>query len=157
MIRSMLTFAPMSPDEFESWLPESLESYRTEIIASGEERVAAEQNLVATKAGLFPDGKPAMGQHFLNVFDGEVLVGMIWLREPQLAGSGAWFIYQIIIDEKMRGQKYGKRAMVAVEKWVRDRGGTRLVLNVFGQNVVAQALYESLEFTTQARRMFKNL
>jgi ribosomal protein S18 acetylase RimI-like enzyme len=156
-IPSMLTFIPMSSDEFDAWLPESFEDYRTEIIASGEEIAAAEQNVKLTKAGLFPDGKPATGQHFLNVFDQEVKVGMIWLREPQLEGSRAWYVYQILVEEQFRGRGYGKRTMQEMENWVRARGGTRLVLNVFGNNLVAQSLYESTGFTTQARRMFKDL
>lgn len=157
MIGSMLTFTAMTESEFSSWLPVSLDDYLTEIIASGEEIVVAEANLKATQDGLFPDGNPAKGQHFLKVYDGEIAVGMLWVREPQIEGSVTWYIYLIMIDEKFRGKGYGRRTMEAAENWVRERGGSRIALNVFGQNLVAQSLYDSLGFTAQAKRMFKDL
>ncbi len=157
MIHSMLMFVPMTASEFDSWLPSSFAGYRTEIIASGEEEVAADQNLRQTRQGLFPDDKPASGQYFMKILDQDISVGMLWLRAPQIEGSGAWYIYQIEIDEKFRGNGYGRQTMQELEDWVRARGGSRLVLNVFGQNVVAQSLYDSLGFTTQAKRMFKEL
>ncbi len=153
----MIFFVPMSTSEFESWLPGELEAYRIELVDSGQEIVVAEQNVEATKNALFPEGKPAVGQHFMNVLDQDVAVGTIWLGEPQIEASGAWVLYQIMIDEKFRGKGYGRRTMEEAEIWVRSRGGTRLNLNVFGHNIVARSLYDSLGFRTQATRMFKDL
>lgn len=153
----MLTLMPMSTSELESWLPQNLDNYLDEVVASGEEISAAKQNLKANKDALFPEGTPAKGQHFLNILDQDVAVGTIWLREPQIESSGAWYIYNIEIEKRFRGKGYGRRTMEEAENWVRTRGGTRLALNVFGHNVVARSLYDSLGFRTQATRMFKDL
>ena len=47
--------------------------------------------------------------------------------------------------------------MEAAEAFVRDRGATRLSLNVFGYNTVARRLYESLDYQVLAVGMYKDL
>ena len=39
----MVIFVPMSTDEFAAWLPVSRDSYLVEAVASGQEKVVADQ------------------------------------------------------------------------------------------------------------------
>jgi GNAT superfamily N-acetyltransferase len=128
----MLTLVPMPASELESWLPGSWDDYLSERLISGEDAEAAKRNVQATQ-------------------------GTIWLKEPQDELSSVWFLYDIVIDERFRGDGYGRRGMETAENWVRERGGTRLALNVFGHNSVARGLYDSLGYRTQAIQMFKDL
>ena len=47
--------------------------------------------------------------------------------------------------------------MEAAEEWTRERGGTRVALNVFGPNLVARSLYDSLGYEVLATSMFKDI
>jgi ribosomal protein S18 acetylase RimI-like enzyme len=156
-IPGMLTFVPMSEVEVESWLSTTWDEYLAEILASGTDLVSAKRNVQSNKDQLFPEGKPTEGQYFLNIVDDGAVVGSMWLKDPLSESSGVWFIYDIVIDERFRGKGFGRRAMKLTEDWVRERGGTRLTLNVFGHNVVARGLYDSLGYRTQAMQMFKDL
>ncbi len=153
----MLTLVPMSVSELESWLHGFWDDYLSERMISGEEAIAAKRNVQANRDHLFPEGKPAKGQYFLNILDGDKTVGTIWLKEPDHDSSGIWFIYDIVIEERLRGNGYGRRAMEKAENWARERNGTRLALNVFGYNSVARGLYDSLGYRTQTIQMFKDL
>jgi ribosomal protein S18 acetylase RimI-like enzyme len=153
----MLTLVPMSASEIESWLAITWDDYLSERLISGEDADAAKGNVQATKDYLFPEGKPIKGQYFLNILDGEQAVGIMWLMEPQHESPSVWFIYDIVIEERFRGNGYGRRGMESAENWVRERGGTRLALNVFGHNSVARGLYDSLGYRKQAIQMFKDL
>jgi len=42
-------------------------------------------------------------------------------------------------------------------KWTRERGGTRVALNVFGPNLTARSLYDSLGYEVLATSMFKDV
>jgi ribosomal protein S18 acetylase RimI-like enzyme len=106
---------------------------------------------------LFPEGVPADGQHVMNVIADGATVGTLWMGRP-FSGEGAtWYVFDIEIAEAARGRGFGRAAMEAAEAWTRDRGGTRVALNVFGPNLIARALYESLGYEVQATSMFKDL
>ena len=55
-------------------------------------------------------------------------------------------VLYVEIDEAHRGQGLGREAMEAAEAWTLEHGGTRISLNVFGPNIVARSLYDSLGF-----------
>jgi ribosomal protein S18 acetylase RimI-like enzyme len=74
------------------------------------------------------------------------------------SGDGVtWFIYDIEIAKDMRGRGFGRAAMQAAEEWTRERGGTRVALNVFGPNLTARSLYDSLGYEVLATSMFKDI
>ena len=89
--------------------------------------------------------------------DDETKVGTLWLATREKRKSGEWFVYDIVINEEFRRKGFGRSAMRAAEDYVKSQGGTRLALNVFGPNVVARSLYESMGYNAMAIEMRKDL
>ncbi len=56
---------------------------------------------------------------------------------------GARWLYQILVDERLRSRGYGRAMLASLEETVRSEGWTALHLNVFAFNEVALALYQS--------------
>jgi ribosomal protein S18 acetylase RimI-like enzyme len=85
-------------------------------------------------------------------------VGWLWLalRNPR-AEAGVGFIYDITIDETLRGRGYGRAAMRLAEEEALRNGLHALALNVFGQNAIARALYSSLGYRETSVQMRKEL
>ena len=106
---------------------------------------------------LFPDGTPAEGQHAMSVIaDGEV-VGCLWMGRPFSGDEATWYVFYVEVDASRRGEGLGRRTMQAAEEWSRSRGAKRIALNVFGHNVAARSLYDSLGYGVVATQMSKDL
>ena len=85
-------------------------------------------------------------------------VGWLWLAlQSPRAEAGVGFIYDITIDEALRGRGYGRTAMQLAEDEARRHGLHALALNVFGQNAIARALYSSLGYAETSVQMRKEL
>ncbi len=118
---------------------------------------AADENIERNSSRLFVDDALVEGQYVLDVIvDGEN-VGTLWLSDRSPQSLGEWYIYDIVIEESHRGKGLGRLTMLAAEDFVAAHGGTRLALNVFGQNRVARNLYESMDYQVRSARMFKDL
>lgn len=139
------------------WIPRSMDDYLRQRIGAGEDPQAARAHVASQQEQFFPAGRPGDGQFIMDVVDGDQVVGTLWLGRPVTGPPDAWFVYNIEIDAEFRSRGYGRATMRCAEAWVRERGGSRLGLNVFGPNVVARALYDSLGYQVQATAMFKDL
>jgi ribosomal protein S18 acetylase RimI-like enzyme len=84
-------------------------------------------------------------------------VGTLWMGRPLSGDGDTWYIFDIEIAKDMRGRGFGRAAMEAAEVWTRERGGSRVALNVFGPNLTARALYDSLGYEVLATSMFKDI
>jgi len=146
-----------SSEEFTTWLPGKKDQYIAERIKAGENPDAANKMSELQFAQLFPDGSPAEGQYVMNVIADEVSVGTLWMGRPFSGESDTWFIFDIEISKDSRGRGFGRSAMEAAEEWTRARGGTRVALNVFGPNLTARSLYDSLGYEVLATSMFKDI
>jgi GNAT superfamily N-acetyltransferase len=123
-----------------------------ERMKAGESSEVAHRTSDMQFAELFPNGSPAEGQH-----DEDEVVGTLWMGRPFSGDATTWFVFDIEISEAARGRGLGRAAMVAAEEWTREHGGTRVALNVFGPNVIARTLYDSLGYEVQATSMFKDV
>ena len=104
---------------------------------------------------LFPGGQPSPDQFvFVVEADGEI-VGEFWFAERATSFGRCLWIYDIRIDEAYRGRGYGRAAMLLAEAEARQRGYSRIGLNVFGDNQIARSLYQSLEYEENAILMSK--
>jgi GNAT superfamily N-acetyltransferase len=146
-----------TPDELFQWLPDMWEHYVSERIKAGEDEQTARVGSEAQKQQLFPDGAPADGQFVMNVLSEEGVVGTLWMGQPFSGAGDTWFVFDVEISKEHRGRGYGRAAMEAAEEWTRARGGTRVALNVFGPNLTARSLYDSLGYEVLATSMFKDL
>jgi ribosomal protein S18 acetylase RimI-like enzyme len=140
-----------------AWLASMWVGYREELLGAGMSEAEADQNIERNRSQLLDGDQLVAGQFVLDVLDEGEAVGSLWLANQSPQGQSAWFIYDIVIDEKFRGRGLGRQTMTAGEEFVKARGGTRLGLNVFGPNAVARRLYESMDYQVMAVSMFKNL
>ena len=147
----------MNEEEQASWLDADPGNYVNERIAAGDDPEVAKRIADTQLAQLFPEGKPAPGQHVFHVVENGAVVGSLWLGEALGGPPELWWVYNIEIDSEFRGRGLGRAAMLLAEDQVRSLGGARLGLNVFGHNHVARHLYEELGYRTLAIRMEKSL
>jgi ribosomal protein S18 acetylase RimI-like enzyme len=143
--------------ELSAWLPGKRDEYIAERIKAGESADVAHRMSDSQFAELFPDGSPAEGQHVMNVIDDEEIVGTLWMGRAFSGDALTWSIFDVEISKDFRGRGYGRAAMEAAEEWTRERGGTRVALNVFAPNLVARSLYDSLGYEVLATSMFKDI
>ena len=84
-------------------------------------------------------------------------IGWLWIAERDSdAGKVAW-IYDIVVDEALRGRGYGRALMAEAELLAGKMGLSRIELNVFADNAVARSMYESSGYRETARQMAKDL
>jgi GNAT superfamily N-acetyltransferase len=153
----MVELVEKSAVALDAWVPAMFAGYVEQRVGAGERRESAVANAASQQAQLFPDGKPAEGQHVMDVVvDGEA-VGTLWMGRPFGGEEGVWFVFYVEIDEARRGEGLGRVAMEAAERWTKEHGGTRVALNVFGPNVVARNLYDSLGYQVMGTGMYKDL
>lgn len=138
-------------------MPNKKEQYVTERVKAGENPEVARVMSEVQFAELFPGGSPADGQFVMNVLDDDETVGTLWMGRPFSGDANTWFIYDIEIAREVRGRGFGRATMEAAEAWTRERGGTRVALNVFGPNLTARSLYDSLGYEVLATSMFKDI
>jgi ribosomal protein S18 acetylase RimI-like enzyme len=153
----MVKLESKSSAELASWLPAKMEEYVAERVKAGENADVAQRMSEAQFAQLFPEGHPADGQFVMNVVDDESVVGTLWMGRPFSGDGDTWFIFDIEIAKDARGRGIGRSTMEAAEEWTRDRGGTRVALNVFGPNLIARSLYDSMGYEVLATSMFKDV
>ncbi len=155
MGRTVVELREKSLSDRARWLDAMWPEYRRDLLGAGMSEAEATRNVDRNREQLFVDGEPVEGQLIFDVLDGDDVVGSLWLGTKP--GSDEWFIYDIVIDERVRGAGLGRRTMAAAERYVVAHGGRRLGLNVFGPNVVARHLYESMDYRVMAVSMFKDL
>lgn len=153
----MITLRAMTPAEVTAVIPRIMDGYVEERIGAGEDPEGARANSAEQRAILFPDDRPADGQHLMHVLDGDDVVGLLWMGRPLSGVASTWYVFFVEVNPDQRGRGYGRAAMEAAEAWTRERGGTRVGLNVFGPNVVARSLYDTLGYQVMATSMYKDL
>ncbi len=152
-----VSLRPMTPDEVAQWLPGVMEDYVHQRVLAGEDEAAARAVAAAQTEEFAPGGVAAEGQHFFWQTDGDLVVGALWLGSTHQQRQDSAFVYFIVVNDEVRGRGYGRAAMLAAEEWAKGRGARYLGLNVFGHNLVARNLYESLGYETMATLMRKEL
>jgi GNAT superfamily N-acetyltransferase len=80
---------------------------------------------------------------------------IVWLDAFEKAGS-AW-LFEIVLDEAVRGRGLGREALRLAEEEARSRGMTQIGLNVFGGNAVARSLYAGSGYVETSVQMSKPL
>lgn len=152
-----VTLAPMSPFALASWLRVQRSAYIADRMRAGDDDAAATRNADASYDKYFPNGSPAPGHDVLDVLEERRAVGSLWLGPHPSDLEGVWYVWDVEINASERGRGLGRAAMLLAESHVLSRGGSALALNVFGFNLPARALYESLGYETTAVQMRKAL
>jgi ribosomal protein S18 acetylase RimI-like enzyme len=149
----------MTQAELDARLPALTERYAEHLHQAG--RASADTALDEARRqtlDLLPDGVATPDMLCFMAEDAGQQVGWLWLSLPNAAnGRDIAWVFNIEVDVDSRGRGYGRAMMLAAEELLRERGLTRLALNVFGGNAAAIRLYESLGFRVTAQQMVKPL
>ena len=146
------------PDEaLSGWLDTSNAHYEAERLANGDSPELAAQKARQSREQYFPGDRPIEPHVVFQVLFHDQPVGVLWLGPLDAERSNEWWVFDIEIDESQRGKGFGRAAMQLAEVVAAQHGATKLGLNVFGSNTVAQALYASLDYATTAITMWKPL
>ena len=107
--------------------------YHTDLLAAGMSADEADKNIERNRAHLMNGDRPSPGQHILDVINDGAVVGTLWLGHLPSQGPDEWFVYDIVIDETLRGTGLG-RANHDCRREVRHVTFRQidLPLNVFG-------------------------
>jgi Acetyltransferase (GNAT) family len=104
-----VTLRHPSAEEYEGWSAAQLNTYVNEIVASGSmSGEAAEEKGRRDQAEHLPEGLATPGQLIVRVEADGQPVGWLWLalRNPRVE-VGVGFIYDLVVDEALRGRGYG--------------------------------------------------
>lgn len=142
-------------DEFPAWLLAARSFYVSDLERHAElPKQKAEEKADRDYGMLFPDGKPTDGQHLFTIEDSQgEPIGRLFFAERS---TGIW-LYEIEIEESVRGRGLGREAMLAFEQRARELGAAKVTLNVFGGNEVARSLYRTLGYAEESVHMGKRL
>lgn len=157
--RSRVRMRPMLEHEFEPYLDASLEEYAAFVARNHAISLeAARARAAASTSEMLPDGLQSPGHRFwvAELESGEH-VGELWLGFRRIDEVDVVWVYDVRVDEALRGQGYGREIMGAVDGLAREMGGERLGLNVFGDNPIARGLYESIGYVEISRQMRKDI
>jgi len=141
---------PMSLESFGGFAAKTVASYAEQNVLSG--RWPPERALECAKAEherLLPQGMATPGHFFFEIHDAEgtSTVGGVWLGLTEKDGVRMAHVLDVRINEEHRRQGHAKRALLALEQFVRSQGVHTIGLNVFAHNTGARALYESLGYS----------
>ena len=154
------TLRPVPPERMPAWIQRSAYEYARDLVSLGRPAADAQRGAEAEMVESFPGGRPRPGHAVLDVLDpaGEP-VGYLWIGpETDAAADGdAWWIWDVLIDERRRGEGLGRAAMLLAEDYATAHGARTLGLSVFGFNLAARRLYESLGYATTSVKMAKRL
>jgi ribosomal protein S18 acetylase RimI-like enzyme len=148
----------MTSAQFDDWARHSARSFADQQVAAGlqpapeAEAFAARQLLALLPAG------PATPQHSIwQVITADEVVGSLWLRVRTLSTEVEAYVFDVEIVPEARGRGLGRATMLAAEDAARELGADVVRLNVFGHNLPAIRLYESLGHRAATVAMTKRL
>ncbi|GAA1060466.1 GNAT family N-acetyltransferase [Agromyces bracchium] len=156
MTDSEVRLVLMSDAEVAAWLPTAMALYEQARLDAGDTPEQAAAGRRASEERFFPDGRLVDGQllHAIRV-DGED-AGWLWLGPWDEQGD-LWWIWDVEVHPDFRRRGIARAAMLAGEGIAREHGAARLMLNVFGGNDGAIALYRGLGYEVASLHLAKPL
>ncbi|MGH9269820.1 MAG: GNAT family N-acetyltransferase [Ilumatobacteraceae bacterium] len=98
----------------------------------------ADRQVTAT----FANGRPPCEHDVCHVVRDDCEVGHVWYGPDPAGAEGAWWLYDLEVDDGHRGKGIGTDAVALVEDRVRHLGGTSIALRLFDHNSTARHVYE---------------
>jgi ribosomal protein S18 acetylase RimI-like enzyme len=150
----------MTESEFKTYLAEDIKVLAEVNVRNGywDESDALEKSKQAHDQ-LLPDGLATKDQYLFSIVEetnGEA-VGVLWLEIKSNRPIPSAFIYDIRINEGLRGRGYGRQSLYAAENLLRSMNIKTLSLHVFADNTAAKKLYDKAGFAVISYNMRKNL
>jgi ribosomal protein S18 acetylase RimI-like enzyme len=154
----MLHLQIMTEDDFTAYKAFCTKNYAQSI--SENIRIPLDQALVNSEKeidGSLSQGLSTPNQHLYNIIlaseNGETAIGYLWLDVDE--NRKRCFIADIYLHEKFRSQGWGTKTLDLLETRMKAQGITRIGLNVFANNTIAQGLYQKMGYRMSSMIMNK--
>lgn len=156
----MVALARIEQRDFEEFLEKAIHDYAQEKIISG--NWMADEALEKSRAefmSLLPDGLQTKDQFVYSVLDEDtnLSIGVLWVQVKMGEFHRKAFICDFVIQPVFRGNGFGKQALQALDKKLKEMGVTSVSLHVFAHNTNAIALYEKAGYKATNLYMGKEL
>ena len=156
----MVALARIEQRDFEEFLEKAIHDYAQEKIISG--NWMADEALEKSRAefmSLLPDGLQTKDQFVYSVLDEDtnLSIGVLWVQVKMGEFHRKAFICDFVIQPEFRGNGFGKQALQALDKKLKEMGVTSVSLHVFAHNTNAIALYEKAGYKATNLYMGKEL
>ncbi|MGZ4134514.1 MAG: GNAT family N-acetyltransferase [Tumebacillaceae bacterium] len=155
----MVTLVPITEEQFADFLVVTIPEYAESQVESGKwEPEEAIGRATDEYNRLLPNGIHTENHYIHTIEDSEAgPVGVLWYAILNDGKAKQAFIYDIRVSESFRGRGFGKQALAALEAEVVQKGVFSIGLHVFGHNVGALRLYESVGYVATNIKMVKKL
>lgn len=156
----MVALARIEQRDFEEFLEKAIHDYAQEKIISG--NWMADEALEKSRAefmSLLPDGLQTKDQFVYSVLDEDtnLSIGVLWVQVKMGEFHRKAFICDFVIQPEFRGNGFGKQALQALDKKLKEMGVASVSLHVFAHNTNAIALYEKAGYKATNLYMGKEL
>jgi len=145
-MNEQLQLLPISESEYAIWVVQSHHQYREENIKNGMTAEEAQKKTNEDFQRLLPEGVKSKDNYIYAVKVEARWVGTAWFCVRGAANNRKAFICDIVLDEKVRGNGFGKRTMQMIEAEVKKLGLKHIGLHVFGHNKIRDSLYQGLGY-----------
>lgn len=155
-----VALVPMSEEEFKLFRARAVLEYAEDKVKSGAWTAAEAPELSeATYSRYLPDGIATREHYLYTVRWGKEQqnVGCIWLHVPDAPAGKRAFLYEIRIEDEVRGLGLGQAAMAALDDTARALGASSIGLHVFSHNPAAKHVYEKAGYAVTDYKMAKDL
>jgi RimJ/RimL family protein N-acetyltransferase len=158
----MVKFIEISEADFQRWEEASITEYFEERVEAGNADEAESPERSRDEfVSLLPEGRFTKNNYVYSIADekdADRVVGIIWyaVDHPDFP-KNTLYIYDIRIEEQLRGRGYGRAALLLLEERARALGKRRIALHVFAHNERAHRLYEELGYKPTNIVMAKEL
>lgn len=143
-----VSFKSMNSDEFTIYSKWSVKAYADHLIKSGDEKFRFKA-LKAAKSefcDVFPDGAASADNYiYIVINEKNEKIGVIGYQKSPFEEKAA-FVTENVIKEEYRGKGYGKSAFIKIQADAREKGFSKMVLNVFKHTPVSYSMYEKNGF-----------
>lgn len=143
-----ISFKRMNNDEFRVYSKWSAKTYANHLIKSGDEifRFKALRAAKSEFRDVFPnDADSADNYIYIVVNENGEKIGVIGYQKSPFEENAA-FVTENVIKEEFRGKGYGKSAFIKLQEDAREKGFSKMVLNVFKHTPVSYSMYEKNGF-----------
>ena len=149
---------PMSADRYAGWAAESTAGFADQQVAAGVMPAPEAREYAAGEFDrLLPEGLLTPGHHIWSAYDEDVEVGYLWLRLREHSDGIDAFVLDIAVAPEAQRRGYAHAILLAGEEQARLRDAAAMRLNVFGHNVAARRLYDSLGYQPESTMMTRRL
>ena len=158
MSAKSVRFREMTEEEYAAYYEFNIQNYARE--RARHFKRPLEEELKTAKeqvAALLKEGLHTKGHFICEIVDaeGSEAVGHIWYYVDEAKKTA--FLYDIMVEERLRGKGYGKAALDELESRLRQMIIRQVALHVFADNKIAVSLYEKQGYYIASHNMQKDL